>query len=153
MDLLEPALNAFWPAFRQEIGLAITRRLGVETRGADVDAELVAALFAFLMASQAPYEQVFFDCYGGEASGRRALASPMGALYAGESFAAFRRALGAHAPRPGPKLDHRYFTRPTPRIMLLEEMEALWTPIATDDDWRPFEAVLAEIADLRAAYS
>jgi hypothetical protein len=37
--------------------------------------------------------------------------------------------------------------------MLLEEMEALWTPIATDDDWRPFEAVLAEIADLRAAYS
>ena len=153
IELLEPALNAFWPAFRREIGLAITRRLGVETRGEDRDAELVTALFAFLMASGAPYEQVFFDWYGGDVSASRAGASPIASSYAGEAFAPLRGAMGAYSSRAGLKLDHRYFARRQPRTMLIDEMEAVWTPIARDDDWQAFSAILADIAELRTAYS
>jgi len=134
-------------------GLAITRRLGVETRGEDRDAELVTALFAFLMASGAPYEQVFFDWYGGDVSASRAGASPIASSYAGEAFTPLRGAMGAYSSRAGLKLDHRYFGRRQPRTMLIDEMEAVWAPIARDDDWQAFSAILADIAELRTAYS
>jgi uncharacterized protein YdiU (UPF0061 family) len=152
IDLLEPALNAFWPAFRREIGRAICRRLGVESFGPDRDADLVTALFAFFMTSGAPYEQVFFDWYGGAASTGRAATSPSATLYAGAAFNGFRRELDAHPPRPGLSLAHPYFARPRPRTMLIEEMEALWAPIAAADDWAPFHQALAEIGEQREAY-
>ena len=36
--------------------------------------------------------------------------------------------------------------------MLIEEMEAIWAPIAEADDWGLFESTLAEIAVMRDAY-
>ena len=89
IELLEPALNAFWPAFRAEIAAAILDRLGLVTEGEEADAALVTALFGFLHDSQASYEQVFFDWRGGRLSDPRAVASPIAALYAGESFGGF----------------------------------------------------------------
>jgi hypothetical protein len=40
-----------------------------------------------------------------------------------------------------------------PCTMLIEEVEAIWTPIAAEDDWSLFEAKLADIGELRAAYA
>jgi hypothetical protein len=37
--------------------------------------------------------------------------------------------------------------------MLIEEMEALWAPIAESDDWSAFTAALTEIEDMRLAYA
>ena len=37
--------------------------------------------------------------------------------------------------------------------MLINEMEALWAPIAADDDWTDFLTALGEIAAMRDAYS
>ena len=37
--------------------------------------------------------------------------------------------------------------------MLIEEMEALWAPIAEADDWSAFYRVLGEIEEMREAYS
>jgi uncharacterized protein YdiU (UPF0061 family) len=150
--VLEPALNQFWPAFRTEMAAAVLDRLGLLPLGANEDSELVTALFSFLMASRAPFEQVFFDWYGGVLSRARAAASPVAGSYAGEAFAAFETQLLAHAARPGLRLDHPYFGRERPRTMLIEEMEALWTPIADGDDWAPFNVALGEIATMREAY-
>jgi hypothetical protein len=36
--------------------------------------------------------------------------------------------------------------------MLIDEMEALWAPIAEADDWSAFTSALAEIEQMRAAY-
>jgi hypothetical protein len=36
--------------------------------------------------------------------------------------------------------------------MLIDDVEAVWAPIAERDDWSLFEAKLAEIAELRAAH-
>ena len=36
--------------------------------------------------------------------------------------------------------------------MLIDEVEAIWTPIAESDDWGLFHQTLAEIAEMRAAY-
>ena len=153
IEALEPALNAFWPAFRSEIAAAILDRFGLETLGEEEDADFVTALFSFLMESRAPYEQTFFDWYGGGLSATRAAKSPAAAHYATPAFAPFRGHLAARTPRQTLQIDHPYFARPTPRSMLIDEMEALWTPIAADDDWGPLQRALAEIAEMRAAYS
>jgi hypothetical protein len=36
--------------------------------------------------------------------------------------------------------------------MLIDEMEAIWAPIAQRDDWSAFHEALAEIAVMRDAY-
>ncbi len=36
--------------------------------------------------------------------------------------------------------------------MLIDEMEALWAPIAESDDWSEFHRVLGEIDEMRDAY-
>ena len=37
--------------------------------------------------------------------------------------------------------------------MLIDEMEAIWAPIAEADDWSACEAALHEIGEMRAAYA
>ncbi|MEO6394280.1 MAG: protein adenylyltransferase SelO family protein [Devosia sp.] len=150
---LEAALNGFWPAFREAMWSAILRRLALRPRGAEADAQLATDLFAFLHASQVPYEQFWFDWRGGTLSTTRAAQSPAAPHYAHESFAPLRAAFEAYEPTETINLGHPYFARATPRTMLIEEMEALWAPIAEMDDWTSFNAVLAEIEEMRDAYA
>ncbi len=149
---LEAALNSFWPAFRSATWNAVLRRLGLVSRGEQDDAELVVAVFNFLHQSQVGYEQFWFDWRGGALSAGRAARSPAAAAYADAAFAPLRERLLAYAPVPGVNLDHPYFARERPRTMLIDEMEALWAPIAERDDWSDFHRVLGEIEEMRQAY-
>jgi len=152
IEALEPALNTIWPIFRAELPRAMLRRLGLKPRGEEVDGAFVTALFGFLTTSQAPYEQFFFDWRGGAASVERAARSPSAAFYATEAFVPIADALEAYEPAADLNLDHAYFARTSPRTMLIEQVEAIWAPIAEREDWSLFHAALAEIAQMRAAY-
>jgi uncharacterized protein YdiU (UPF0061 family) len=150
---LEAGLNRFWPAFQQAIWRALHHRLALTPLGSEADGELAAALFAFLYESKAPYEQFFFGWRGGRLSESRAARSPSAALYGGEPFAPLREMLVSRKPLTRHNLDHPYFAREKPRSMLIEEMEAIWAPIAERDDWSLFHQVLGEIDEMRQAYS
>ncbi|MHB1103992.1 MAG: protein adenylyltransferase SelO [Devosia sp.] len=150
---IEAALNRFWPAFQKSIWAAILDRLGLASLGDEADAELVTKAFEFLNASQAPYEQFFFDWRGGRLSAERAAKSPAAEHYALEAFVPLRALIEGHEPASGLNLDHPYFARGKPRTMLIDEVEALWAPIAEHDDWSVFEAALREIEEMRQAYS
>jgi len=152
-DGIEAALNSFWPAFQPAMWNAALRRLGVMSRGAAEDAELVVNIFAFLHESRMGYEQFWFDWRGGLASSDRAGRSPAAAAYASEAFAPLKEALESYEPAASSNLDHPYFARPTPRTMLIDEMEALWVPIAEADDWTAFYRALGEIETMRQAYA
>lgn len=152
VEKLEPALNSIWPVFRDELPRQILRRLGLVPRDTESDGAFVTALFGFLSASRAPYEQFFFDWRGGAASAERAAQSPSAAHYAGEAFRQVADGLEAYAPVPDLNLSHPYFARKTPRTMLIDEVEAIWAPIAESDDWGLFHQTLAEIAEMREAY-
>ncbi|HEY8578005.1 MAG TPA: YdiU family protein [Devosia sp.] len=152
VEALEPALNTVWPAFRAELPRQILRRLGLEPQDTETDGGFVTALFGFLAESQAPYEQFFFDWRGGVQSAGRAAASPSAGLYARESFRPVADGLERYAPAGDLNLSHPYFSRSKPRTMLIEEVEAIWAPIAERDDWTGFHDTLAEIAQMRQAY-
>lgn len=149
---LEPELNRFWPAFQSQLADVIVRRLGLTPRGSSADGELLSALFSFMAAERPAYEQVFFDWRGGLVSEARALISPQAALYGGTDFAAFKSALAAYEPGRGVDLSHPYFSQEKPRTMLIDDVEAIWAPIAKADDWTAFTAAIAEIEDMGRAY-
>lgn len=141
------ALNGFSPAYHAALREAFTARLGVSARGEGPDGELTVAALTFLReAGEAMrWEPLFFDWYGGEASAARALSGSRAALYSGEAFDAFRRALEGYEPaRPG-ALDDPHFAESEPQEMLYPDVEAIWAAIAERDDWAPFHAKIAAV--------
>jgi uncharacterized protein YdiU (UPF0061 family) len=151
-EALEDALGAFVPAFRAAASEAVLRRLGLASRGEAEDAALASRVWAFLQASRAPFEQVFFDLFGGAAASDRVAGSPSQPFYAGDAFAALREVLGAYGVAEGAQLDHPYFAGPGPCTMLIDEVERIWAPIAAADDWSLFYEKLRQIDTMADAY-
>lgn len=152
IEALEPALNTIWPIFREELPRQMLRRLGLKPQDVESDGAFITDVFGFLSASRTPYEQFFFDWRGGGLSAERAARSPSAALYASELFRPVADGLERYSPVDGLNLDHAYFARRTPRTMLIDEVEAIWAPIAERDDWTLFHTTLAQIAEMRQAY-
>ena len=150
---LETSLQAFEPALQREFAASILRRLGLASMGMRADAAFAKAFLEFLTATKAPFEQTFFDWYGGAASEGRAALSPSAAFYASPEFAALHTRMGEHAAIDESRLHHPYFQRREPCTMLIEEVEAIWAAIAERDDWSGFERKLADIAVMCEAYA
>jgi len=144
---LAAALNGFGPAYRDALRGAMLDRLGLAQGGAEKDVALVNAAFRALAAGGETlrWEPFFFDWFGGVASEARAMSGPRARLYAGEAFVAFRALLAERAPARPERLAHPYFARAEPEELLYDEIEAIWSAIADEDDWRPFTAKIAAI--------
>ncbi|WP_422653152.1 protein adenylyltransferase SelO [Caulobacter sp.] len=149
------ALNGFSDAYRTALREAMLDRLGVASRGAEQDVELVNAAFRALAegGEALRWEPFFFDWFGGEASEARALAGPRAALYDTEAFGTFRAHLGGYEPDRPERLADPIFQRPEPEELLIDEVEALWAPIAEADDWGALYAKLGRIEAARTAYA
>jgi len=80
------------------------------------------------------------------------MAGPRAALYGQDAFLDLRRHLADFEPDRPERLDHAAFARDEPEELLIEEVEALWAPIASDDDWSALHAKLDRIEAARQAY-
>jgi uncharacterized protein YdiU (UPF0061 family) len=153
------ALNGFSDLYRDALRAAMLDRLGLRSRSPEADIALVQAAFTALAVGGAAggealrWEPFFFDWFGGEASQGRALAGPRAALYGQEAFVDFRRQLSAFETDRPERLESPVFARPEPEELLIDEVEALWAPIAQADDWSPLHAKLARLEAARAAYA
>jgi uncharacterized protein YdiU (UPF0061 family) len=148
------ALNSFLELYQTALRRAVVRRLGVKERSPEADAALAAAALGALSAGGEAlgWEPLFFDWFGGPASEARALAGPRGPLYAGSAFAELRTRLADYEPVRPEALEHPSLQRPEPETLLIDEVEALWAPIAERDDWSSLSDKLARIEELRTAY-
>ena len=152
-DALVAALNGYGPAYRAALGEAMVRRLGVRSAGPEADLALTQAVFDALAEGGAAlrWEPLFFDWFGGTASQARALSGPRAAPYGAPAALVFRERLAAHAPGDAERLSHPVFARAEPEELIVEEVEALWAPVAGDDDWAPLHAKLERIDAYRQA--
>ncbi|MEC9399453.1 MAG: YdiU family protein [Myxococcota bacterium] len=149
---MEEDLDRFEEIFWREVISAYLARLGIAPRGFSEDEELVSILLEWMQESRVPYQQFFFDWYGGAESSARAARSPAGEHYDGEMFSNLRRLLRKTEPAPGVDLMHAYFEdRETPCDMLIDEVEEIWEPIAREDDWSAFEKKVADIRSMGEA--
>jgi serine/tyrosine/threonine adenylyltransferase len=151
LEAAQSTLDSFAPAIQKAFRAALLGRLALAPAGEEADARLARAFTDFLIATRAPFEQTFFDWRGGLASVERARASPSAAFYEAPEFAPLRAAMAEHETRDA-RLDHPYFQRRAPCGMLIDEVEAIWTPIAETDDWSALNRKLEEIAEMREAY-
>jgi serine/tyrosine/threonine adenylyltransferase len=142
---LVEALNGFAPEYYRALAAAMLARLGVQQRGQDSDAALVSATEQALTESKMDIARFYFDWRGGALRGD----SPADVFYASESFEAFRAAISDYR-GTGP-LNHPYWSEAEPCGMLIEEVEAIWKPIADSDDWSRLEAKIETVRAMGAA--
>ena len=133
----EKYLTVTLQSFGARVSVALVsellRRLGLERINDEDDRTLAAALLKALQSRLVPIDRLFFDWRGGR--------DPGGEAYTAEPFRALAAALDGRAV----PVTHPYWSDPAPCSMHIEEVEAIWAPIAADDDWSLFEAKIAAI--------
>jgi len=151
-DPLVEAINGFSAAYRAALAASMLRRLGLVSRGADADIDLISAAFKALAegGEALRWEPFFFDWFGG--AERRALAGPRAELYEGEAFQVFRAALRDFQMERPERLASPYFDAPEPQELLYDEIEAIWAAIADRDDWGPLNDKLGAIEAARVGW-
>jgi len=152
-DELSKAMGAYEPAYQESFAAHTLALLGLEPSPTLRDDLLfLQDFYGWMTESEANWPQVFFDWFGGEASAERAAKSPQADLYQGDAFKPVRNHLLARAPVAAGRLSDPYFQADRPVDLLVDTVEALWAPIADDDNWDPLQEHLAHIQRARHAY-
>lgn len=144
---LVAALTTFSAEFNTVAAALVRERLGLKAGGGD-DEDLLLATFNMLGSSGVGFEQFFFDWYGADRA--RAMRSPEAAKYAGDYFEKFAAIVSAWPAAKRATGD--YFERAKPCTLLIDEIEAIWAPIASRDDWSLFDAKIEDIREMGRAY-
>ncbi len=145
-ERLNEALKLYPVAYEEAMAEAFSRRLGVS----GLTSEFVGLLLRWMNETSIPFEQLFFDWFGGDASVARAAKSPSADLYARDDWRDLEKKLLAAEPVRPERLEHDYFSNRRPCSMLIEEVEDIWAPIAEHDDWSVFEQKLMAIGQAGA---
>jgi protein adenylyltransferase len=124
---LSERLGAWSGRFEEALVDVMVKRLGVAPAKREADRELAAALIKALASREAAIDRVFFDWHGGRDPGAK--------RYRSDPFRSLAKALEGRE-RPAA---HPYWSGSAPCSMHIEEVEAIWSAIATSDDWQPFE--------------
>jgi serine/tyrosine/threonine adenylyltransferase len=139
-ESLVPALR-LWP---ERVGQAVRAktlwRLGLERGSSEAEEALVRAFEVGMGESGIQPDLAWFQFRGG-----RVPAAPHPA------FAPFVDKLAGFRPVPA-ALDHPYWADGQPCTMLIDEVEALWAPIAETDDWAPLNARIAAVRRMGEAH-
>ena len=115
-------LDRFGEYYGHYVVEAMLWRLGLQPLGTDADVAAVQAVERHLRETQAPIDRFFFDAFA------RPDTLPE---------------LAGHTPRKD--RDHAYWSDSEPCAMLIDEVEAIWVPIAESDDWARFDAKIAAV--------
>ncbi|OBX18529.1 selenoprotein O [Erythrobacter sp. QSSC1-22B] len=127
------ALERFGELYMAAVGRRWCWRLGVASRGAEEDAKLVSACEKILVESGEAPDAFFHRHRGG-----RAAQGPLKAALASYTS--------------GDTGQHSYWNDSAPQSMLIDEVEALWSAIEQQDDWRPLEDKIAAIRRMGEAH-
>ena len=133
---LSDLLSGWSDRFEAQFIGALLKRLGVAPVDADSDRKLTGHLLSALETREATIDQLFFDWRGGRDPGPE--------RYASEAFRSLAKALDGRSRAPR----HAYWSGSGPCSMHIEEVEAIWTAIAEDDDWQPFEDKVRAIREM-----
>ncbi|HSX53978.1 MAG TPA: YdiU family protein [Sphingomonas sp.] len=126
-------LERFEPLYRRHYAAPLLRRLGLASGESERDWVLKDAIDDALIAAQWPVDRFFFDAFGGA----------LPAAY-GPEWDKVRTALTGYDAAPNSRA-HPYFADAEPCSMLIDEVEAIWSAIDREDDWRPFHDKVAAV--------
>ena len=130
---LSEMLAGWSDRFESHLVTALLKRLGVAERGRSDDRKLAAALLTALQSREETIDRIFLDWRGGRDPGTE--------RYGSDKFRSFACVLEGRQQAP----THAYWSDEEPCSMHIEEVEAIWSAIAENDDWRPLEKKVSAI--------
>ncbi len=142
---LEERLATFYPLLEARLAKQIQWRLGIVFDEEDParDAALARDIFGAAKQSQCGFDQMFHDLYGGKVRVDG---------YDDDCWRPVLEALQAAKPRNSAALDHPHFHLAKALSMTIDEVEAIWAPIAASDDWSLLSDKIVAIHQMRHAY-
>lgn len=143
-EAIEPVFDGFAARFQGALARQTFARLGLAAPGPDAATDLAQGFWTAMNATRPPFQQAFHALLGADPD--RLRASPLSAAFETAAWAEVVAGLRDLAPLPGvaPALADPYAAGP-PETMLIDEVEAIWSAIDRDDDWRPLADKLARI--------
>ncbi len=147
-------LEAFNEDFNSALRTIFLRRLNLIAKDAESvestanTADLIATFFTFLEEKKIPFEQCFFDFFGGWQE-QRLRTSPYWKQYESSNLKTFFEKFKVS---DSDKMNHPYLKLLAPETLLIEEIEALWHSIAERDDWQPFQQKIEKLRLFRGLY-
>lgn len=143
---LNAALEHFGPAYEAAMAERFCWRLGVEQHSEAADRALVLAAERFMRTTGGAIDAFFTDWAGGRIPPETAEQAAM--ADAATSRSTLISALSGRA------ATRKHWSGDIPaQSLLIEEVEALWAPIAAQDDWAPLYAKIAAIRAMGTALS
>ena len=142
---LEDSLATFYPMLEARLAKQMQWRLGVVFDGEDLarDAALARDIYSAAKQSQCGFDQMFHDLYGGKARVDG---------YDDDCWRPVLEALQTAKPRNPAALDHPHFQSAKALSMTIDEVEAIWAPIAASDDWSLLSDKIAALHQMRHAF-
>jgi serine/tyrosine/threonine adenylyltransferase len=134
---LSEILAGWGDRFQQALVGAMLGRLGIDA-GED-GCDLTAALVKALATREAEIDRVFFDWRGGR--------DPGAETYPSEPFRALAHLLEPHRRAQ----THAFWSGTKPCSMHIEEVESIWSAIADNDDWQPFNDKVTAVRQMGEA--
>lgn len=137
---LVEALERFPVLFQNAIIRRFLWRLGIKSHGEEKDRQLVEAAERAMVREQIPIDLFFHTHRGGRV--------PDIQKY-GQDRASFAEILADY--QNPDSLGHVYWSDANPCSMLIDEVENIWSAIASDDDWQPLYQKIDAIRHMREA--
>lgn len=149
---LAAALTGFETTYQDAFARHTFFLLGVKLPADQSDAlAFLQGFYAWMTGSGASWPLTFFELFGGIARGFDPKATRQSSVYESEGFSSVLGQLHAFEPDRPERLQRDYFAAARPVSLVIEDIEALWDPIAKTDDWSAFDAKMAHIAQLGEA--
>jgi uncharacterized protein YdiU (UPF0061 family) len=136
------ALERFPDLYQNAVIARFLWRLGLESRGVEMDRQLVEAAERTMARERIAIDR-FFHGYRG---GRTDRFSDQG-----EFQTAFENIMAGYSPVSASA--HPYWQASTPCSMLIDEVEDIWRAIAEEDDWGPLQNKILDIRAMGDAHS
>lgn len=154
---VEKCLEGFSDVFNISLRRQLLNKLNLlnplkdQTGAEELEDSLIAQIFQFMQQENTLFEQTFFDLHSG-VNPERLSRSPQKEIYQKESFNMLKDVLECFEVKSEERSKHPYFSGTNACSLIIDELEALWKPIAENDDWAPFDQKLKDIRSFRGVY-
>jgi uncharacterized protein YdiU (UPF0061 family) len=139
-------LEEFSGHFNENIQELFLKRLNVKPKSKEENSSLLSSFFQMVTETEVHFEQAFFDFHS-----KHALSTAAKAKYE-KTGNVFLQNLDKFDVLDNEKANHSYFKSDSPVMLLIDEIEALWKPIAESDDWSSYNKKLQAIRSFRGIY-
>ena len=139
-ESIEDNLRGFFADMEASLAHQLQWRLGVTLDDKAEASALCQHFFTAAKATKVGFDQIFHDLYGG---------SDRVGTYNADDWKPVLEILATS--RPLHAMTHPHFARAGAVSMTIDEVEAIWAPIAEADDWSLLNRKIADIRAMRAA--